>query len=221
MQEEKGKLMYCPYCGNPLEEGVSRCTHCGSELSKKNQISEKRVAVTMPEKKTVTKKKSNSIFAYITMGLAILECIIPFLCWAKIPLYNSISSFLGGGNDVSNCSLFGFIGMISLIGTSAGVEFNSVYVLAGVGILILIAVFQIIFNVIFILKAIGRNKFRYRYTVMASVLLLLIATLFLLIMGSIAAALQVIKVSFAPWLAVVVSIANFVFATRARLEEKT
>ncbi len=206
--------MFCPYCGNQLEDGTSKCTHCGSELSKKNEGGEKRsVPVTVPKRDSVTDKKSNSIFSYIVVGLAILECIIPFLCWVNVPVFNSISSFFGGSNSVSNYSLFGYIGASGNAGQSGWYD---IMILVEV----LISILQIVLNAIFVLKAIAKNKFQYRYNKIASIFLLIIAISFLLIMGISSAVFQIIKISYAPWMALIVSILDFVLVKRARLEEK-
>lgn len=159
---------------------------------------------------TVFQSGSRDVFYYITLVVAVVECLLPFFRWMRIPMYNSFSNFLTGSDQLSAYSLFSAIGMMNYSGSAAIVAL----------VLSAIAVIAIIFHIRFILKGLKAAKGYYKYGTIAAILMLVISILFLLFIGLLAAFAQVIKITIAPWLTLGGAIVNLILIRQLKTREQ-
>lgn len=164
---------------------------------------------------TVFQSGARDILYYVTMAIAILECLLPFFKWLRIPMYDALSNFLSGSSQFSSYSLFGAIGMLSN-GSGSGSTFPAVLSL----ILSIVAVIAIIFNIRFIAKGLKSSTTYYKYGTISALLMLVISVLFLLFMGLVAAFSLVIKITFTPWLALAGAIVNIILIQQLKVRER-
>lgn len=192
--------MFCNKCGKEIENESTFCPNCGSAVisgqnKKLQEFSNKakNITQTLNDSETINSK------VYITYALAVLECILPFMPWVKVPLYNALGSFFGASSDISSYSLFGYIGTIQ-----NPTSFNSILILIFcIGTLV-----GIICNILYILKGLKNTCISHRLGITASLLMIIVSILFLITMGFMTWILKLIKITVIPLLLLIISTVN-------------
>lgn len=173
------------------------CEKCGKEVSEGSYLCER-----------CSEEKKSKPWHYVSIVLAALCSIFPFLDWIEIPIMAGLYSFLGMSQEATRFSLFGYI--------LSGSQYQDGTVLFVTAILALIAVVGIIFNLVFIAKMAKRNLKCYKYGTIGAVIMLVMSALFILIVGLIALVLKVIKLTYVPYFLFLCSIANIVIIKRVK-----
>lgn len=153
---------------------------------------------------------------YISVVLALVQCILPFWNWIEVPVYGSISSFFGGPSDFGSYSLFGYIsimGQPSYGGNSAGM--TAVVLLMCFGSLI-----AIVLNILYVIKGFRQKKGYYKFGKISATLSIVYTVLFLLYGGIVALLLQLIKLTLVPLFALGFAIANEILIGKLKKEEQ-
>lgn len=164
---------------------------------------------------TVFQSGTRDVLYYVTIVITILECLLPFFKWLRIPMYDAFSNFLSGSSQFSAYSLFGAIKMLSN-GSDSSNTFPAVLSL----ILSIVAVIAIIFNIRFVAKGMKPTRTYYKYGTISALLMLVISILFLLFMGLVSALFKVIKITFIPWLELVCAIVNIILIQQLKVRER-
>ena len=181
--------MFCGKCGKEIEEGIAICPGCGSPVHS-SQAGQSPVIN--------TSNTRSSVF-YLTLALAVLECVFPFMPWVKVPLYNAIGNFFGASSDISSHSLFGYIGTIQDDST-----FTSVVIL----VLCIGTLVGVVFNVLYIVKGL-KNTGKYgKFGRIAALLMCIVSAIFLIVMGLSTLIIRLVKITPIPFLLLVVSFLN-------------
>lgn len=211
--------MFCSKCGKEISEGSAFCQHCGSPTTlaggqqqrsssadpiiNTEALNERFQDFSTKAKsaaQALNESKTRSNLFYITLALAVLECIFPLMSWVTVPLYNSIGQFFGASGDISSYSLFGYLGTVQANG--------STFTLLVVLILCIGSLVAMICNVLYIWKGWKNTAGYYKFGRIASLLLVVVSLVFLVVMGFTALILRLIKITFIPFLALAVSILN-------------
>lgn len=89
--------MFCPKCGNNLNESASFCASCGSAVTKGVQETTSQIAG-QPAKETMVRKKNFAGIIAVVLGVAVILCT--FLPWvyprAGANLGSSLVALFGG-----------------------------------------------------------------------------------------------------------------------------
>lgn len=186
--------MFCNNCGAKIEEGKKFCESCGSAVEK----------TSVEQVKT---EESGKGLLFATIAVALINAIIPFLHWVEVPALNTLSSWFGGSSDAASYTLFGYI--------FAG-QSDSVIATIVILILALISLVSVIFNVAYCVKAFQGKSGSEKYGNTGSILLLVMAILFWVIVGTISLIIKVIKLTSTVYAAIVLSIANIVLIKKLK-----
>ena len=165
------------------------CEKCGKETLNEKQICDEC-------------DKNNVILSYISVALAILGIILPFIKWLEVPVAQGLYSMFGMAQETPTFSLFGYI--------FAGSQYQSGIVYAITMILALVALIGIIFNVIYVVKTFKKKEKIYKYGSVGSGILTIVSAVFIVIVGLSAMILKVIKLTATPYITLAVSIANLI-----------
>lgn len=208
--------MYCPKCGAQNAEKNVFCQECGAKLAAEAEQKVNKTGSLAAKMKPAAQISAHTIerrqvIFYVTLVIAALECILPFMKWIKIPMMQSLFG-LFGEQDLPSYSLYGYIGTINDMGNN---KVAAIVVL----ILSLFAIMATIFNIVFLVKGLKRKKGYYKYGRTASVLMLIVSLVFLIILGLLSLILQVIKITIAPWILLVGSVANLVLIGKVKKAE--
>lgn len=174
--------MYCQKCGKEIPDGARLCDEC---------VGRKRQPI-----------------QYVSIALAVLGVILPFLKWLEVPVAKGLYSMLGMGNETPTFSLFGYI--------FAGSQYQSdkiYFVMLGIAAVALVG---IIFNLIYIIKAPKNKPGHYKYGTVGSVILMIMSILFIVIVGMSAAILQIMKLTAMPYIMLAASIANIIIIRKIK-----
>lgn len=181
--------MFCDKCGKEIKEGTGFCPACGAPVTSSGR-----------QQKIFSFDQTRGNVFYVTLVLAVLECIFPFMTWVTVPLYNSIGSFFGASGDISSYSLFGYTGTIQ-----DQSMFTSVVIL----IFCFGTLAAIICNILYIIKGWKNVKGYGRYGRTAALLMMIVSLAFLAIMGLTALLLKLIKITAVPFLLFAASLVNY------------
>lgn len=205
---------FCPNCGAPVDPAKARQTTRSSEQTVHADLLNEKVQDFSGRAKNMARNLNESgtrsVWFYVTLVLAVLECILPFQSWVTVPLYNSIGSFFGMGDDISSYSLFGYVGTLN--STPGGDMLTIVLVL----LLCFGTLITILFNILYIWKGCKNKAGYHKYGSIAAVLMTLISLVFLVVMGFTALIFKVIKITSVPFLALAVSIANIILIGKVK-----
>lgn len=169
--------MNCKNCGRETVNGAELCESCNG-------------------------KKTANVSRYISIALAILGVVLPFLNWLEVPIANGLYSLFGMSEQVPKFSLFGYIF------SSSQYQSDSVFVV--MLIIALIALIGIIFNALYAAKALKNNAKSLKYGTAGAVILTVMSAMFIVIVGLMAAILKVIKLTATPYITLAVSVANII-----------
>lgn len=185
--------MFCKNCGAKIEDGVTACTNCGTAVT--NQPD------TAP---TQTKSAANGkTLTYVSVALALISAVLPFLKWVEIPMLNNLSAFFGGGGNEASFSLFGYIFSSGNYSTDASV---TVVML----VFAIIAFISVIFNVIYAVKALTKKAKATKWGTMGGILLFIMSVLFLIVIGLMSSILKVISMTATVYISAVISLVNII-----------
>lgn len=188
--------MFCKKCGKELGQETAFCPDCGAPVASTGNERQK-----MPSSDSVSDMlKTKSSAFYVTLILAVLECILPFRAWVKVPLYNSIGNFFGAGSDISSYSLFGYIGTIQ----DNDSMFTSVFIL----VLCFGTLLGVACNILYIVKGLKGTGRYDRFGRTGALLMTIVALAFLIVMGLDSLIIKLIKITMNPFLLLILSIVN-------------
>ena len=179
--------MFCNNCGAKLEAGTKFCDKCGNAVEGKLEV-----------KKDFDKSKA---VVFATVLISILNAILPFLKWIQVPMFNALSSWMGGRSDIASYNLFGYI----LSGNS-----DSFIVTIIMIVLALIALASVLFNIIYAIKTIIGKTDAKNKGIIGSVLLLIMSVLFFVVAGLVQLILKFITMTSTVYVAIILSILNIV-----------
>ncbi len=85
--------MFCPKCGNSVEDGVGVCSNCGLDFSTISQKNEASVELTTPTNMSQNNRATsgNPVVRFVYFGLAVVVLIMFFM---------AASSIADGGNEI-------------------------------------------------------------------------------------------------------------------------
>lgn len=179
--------MYCEKCGKEITDGTRFCDECKA-------------------------KPQNQTMKYVSVGLAVLGVILPFLKWLEVPVAQGLYSMFGMGDQTPTFSLFGYL--------FAGSQYQTDTVYTVMIVIALIALIGIIFNVVYSVKALKNKPKCYKYGTIGAIILTIMSILFIVIVGLMSAILKVIKLSAMPYVTLAVSVANIVVIKKLKKETK-
>ncbi len=217
--------MFCPKCGTENKDGNAFCQNCGTDMRRAGQAPKTPIQnntggtgsasqlQNMMQRVQGSGAAARIPFFYITVAIAAIQALMPFMKWFEIPAVNSLYGFLGGSNNAASFSLFG------LLFNGGAVGGNTVIVLIS-WLLCLFAFLGSVFDILYIAKGFPQKKGYYKYGKIASIMLLVISLLFVLTFGLIAAASAgVFKVKAAPWIVVISAVANLILIGQVKRAE--
>lgn len=167
------------------------CKKCGKEVFNSSPLCDE-----------CNNANKNQIMRYISIALAVLCSIMPFLKWIDIPVAKGLYSMFGMEKEMPSFSLFGYI--------FAGNRYQTDGIYWITMILAVIAFVGIIFNVIYIIKSLKNNPKCCKYGTIASIILTSMSGLFIIIVGLSALILKVITLTIVPYLTLAVAVANII-----------
>lgn len=179
--------MYCGKCGKEIPDGARFCDNCHAE-------------------------PKSPAMKYVSVVLAILSVILPFLKWLEVPVAKGLYSMFGMADQTPTFSLFGYL--------FAGNQYQSDTVWWVMIVIALIAFIGIVFNLIYAVKALRNKPNYYKYGTMGAIILTIMSVLFILIVGLMSLILKVIKLSAMPYVTLAVSIANIVIIKKLKKQTK-
>lgn len=163
-----------------------------------------------------TPQLQRSNLFYISVVLALVQCILPFWNWIEVPLYGSISNLFGGSSDFGSYSLFGYISIMnqpSYGGNDTGLA--AIVLLMCFGSLI-----AIVLNILYVIKGFQQKKGYYKFGKISTTLSIVYTALFLLYGGFVALVFQLIKLTLVPLLSLGFAIANKILIRKLKIEEQ-
>ena len=172
------------------------CEKCGKETLNNTRLCEE------------CGKQANKPMLYVSVAMAVLEAIMPFFKWLEVPVANSLYSMFGMGQEAPAFSLFGYI--------FAGSQYQSGAVFAITTALAVTAFIGIIFNVIYIIKALKGKPKNHKYGTAGAIILLIVSALFIIIVGLICLILKIFSMTAAPYIMFAVSIANIILIKKLK-----
>lgn len=177
------------------------CEKCGKEIPEGARFCD--------ECKT---KPQNMTTKYVSVFLSVLGVALPFFKWLEIPMAQGLYSMFGMGEQTPGFSLFGYL--------FAGGQYQTDTVYLVMAVLVLIAVIGIVFNAIYAVKVLKNKPKCYKYGTIGAIILTIMSVLFIIIISLVSVMLNVIKLSVAPYITAVVSIANIVLVRKFRKQSK-
>jgi len=171
------------------------CEKCGKETLNEKQICDEC-------------NKKNVFMSYISVALAILGIILPFVKWIEVPVAQGLYSMFGMAQETPTFSLFGYI--------FAGSQYQSGIVYTITMILALVALVGIVFNVVYAVKTLKKKGKSYKYGSIGATILTIVSSAFIIIVGLSALILKVIKLTAMPYITLAVSIANMMIIKRMK-----
>lgn len=214
--------MFCENCGKEIKEGQQFCGGCGRKQDEgegKQRSVNQRSYVSGQTNSTVNvgnageqirgdfQKEKGLVYGSIILSL--FCSIAPLLKWITIPLYDTLSNWVTGDDSLSAYSLFGY-----LVASDTGSTDKMVSIV--IFILAILAVIGMAFNIIYIAKSFTQKDKRFRYGTMGAWIMLILSLLFLIVVGGMSIILRIIKITFIPWLVLVLSIANLVIIRKIK-----
>lgn len=160
----------------------------------------------------LTKEKKLKLLGYVSMVIAALSALMPFFKWIKVPVAQGLYSLFGMDSSDAAFSLFGYI--FSNSNYQSDAVFYVSFVLA------LVALVGIIFNVVYVVKSLGNNEKRFKFGTLGAIIMNIVSLLFIMIVGTSAAVFKVIKLTYAPYITLALTIANLVVIKMIKKEKK-
>ncbi|MEG1459412.1 MAG: zinc ribbon domain-containing protein [Acetivibrio sp.] len=200
--------MYCSKCGKEISDDLKYCSYCGERQEIKENVKKN-------QKENFGIGQGKEMKLYISLGISGLNCILLFFNWMKIPMMNGISNFFNGNDSGSSFSFFGYIFSLNSNTNDSFIVAIVVLVLGILGLL------SIILNIAYIVSTLKQRQKHFKYGTIASWILCILSSLFLLIAGLSTAILKVMKMTFAPWLVFALSIANIVLIKKLKKQKQS
>lgn len=130
--------MFCPKCGNSVEEGSHVCANCGLDFStlKNENESDTEVVVPMHTTKDLHNKQENPVVKFVYFGLAAVVLVMFFMAASNIASGGSeIMQIQSVGGKTLEEAYYAELGTIysgyAMISRALGVFFASVLVWLG------------------------------------------------------------------------------------------